>query len=262
MIMILREAAQMHHRQRARRAGTRPTKSRSDEASMLLATTRDEAEIARRERWRRSRSWCPRSRRTRAAARRLRRGVRRQPLRGRAAARRRARARSARRAPAAPRRRCVNAGMTRLGRTARRASRKRRSTGGSTAAAAGCGACRYRRRSSDTCSLRERPVCRRRPASPMRSTSWRSTNECTSSSAPDDPGRVGLPPGEDVGERGANRGRVLGRQRAGVASASAQARLPMTSTSNSRRSKRNEAPKSKTAALGSLSNRPDQSVDI
>ena len=34
---------------------------------------------------------------------------------------------------------------------------------------------RYNRRSSDTCSLRERPVCSRRPASPIRSTSLRST---------------------------------------------------------------------------------------
>ena len=43
---------------------------------------------------------------------------------------------------------------------------------------------RYSRRSSDTCSFRDRPVCSRRPASPSRSTSSRSTKLCTSSSAP------------------------------------------------------------------------------
>ena len=43
---------------------------------------------------------------------------------------------------------------------------------------------RYSRRSTETCSLRDRPVCRRRPASPMRATSWRSTKLCTSSSSP------------------------------------------------------------------------------
>ena len=41
---------------------------------------------------------------------------------------------------------------------------------------------RYSRRSTATCSLRDRPVCSRRPASPMRAMSSRSTNAWTSSS--------------------------------------------------------------------------------
>ena len=45
-----------------------------------------------------------------------------------------------------------------------------------------CAASGSSRKSTDTCSLRDRPVCSRRPASPMRATSSRSTNECTSSS--------------------------------------------------------------------------------
>ena len=41
-------------------------------------------------------------------------------------------------------------------------------------------------------------------------------------------------------------------------SARAHARLPVTSSSNSRRSKRNDAPNSNAAASGAVSNRPDQ----
>src|SRR5262245_29729644 len=117
---------------------------------------------------------------------------------------------------------------------------------------------RYNRRSSDTCSLRERPVWSRRPASPSRSTSSRSTKLWTSSSAP---------------LRSAGSDRPRSRRSASAASicaassrastparlnARAHARLPVTSSSNRRRSKRNDAPKSKATASGAASKRPDQ----
>src|SRR5262245_2359531 len=117
---------------------------------------------------------------------------------------------------------------------------------------------RYNRRSSDTCSLRERPVWSRRPASPSRSTSSRSTKLWTSSSAP-------------LTNAGSDRPRSSRSARAAsICAASsrastparlnarAHARLPVTSSSNKRRSKRNDAPKSKAAASGAASKRPDQ----
>ena len=76
---------------------------------------------------------------------------------------------------------------------------------------------RYSRRSSETCSLRERPVCRRRPASPMRSTSCRSTKLCTSSSGPATQAGLRRPSSRIACERGDDRARVLGRQHAGGA---------------------------------------------
>ncbi len=51
----------------------------------------------------------------------------------------------------------------------------RRWSRGASPASSGMRRRRYNRRSTETCSLRDRPVCRRRPASPIRATSWRST---------------------------------------------------------------------------------------
>ena len=68
-------------------------------------------------------------------------------------------------------------------RPARPDSRARPPASRIAASTAGIRRFRYSRKSSDTCSLRDRPVCSRLPASPMRSTSSRSTNECTSSSS-------------------------------------------------------------------------------
>ena len=108
----------------------------------------------------------------------------------------------------------------------------------------------------------DRPVWRRLPA-PIRSTSLRSTNEWTSSSGvPEVPGFQGFQ-GSGFAERDGSRRassriavnrrvcRASSREIAPAASsASAQARLPVTSSSNSRRSKRNDAPQAKIAASG------------
>ena len=118
---------------------------------------------------------------------------------------------------------------------------------------------RYSRRSSDTCSLRERPVCRRRPASPSRSTSSRSTKLCTSSSGPSTNAGFARPRSRMSVERGGDRRRPPSRVSTPAAgSARAHARLPATSSSKRRRSKPNDEPHSKAAASGAASKRPDQ----
>ena len=155
------------------------------------------------------RSRCRQSRRSRAAARRLRPRDR-QPI------------------VIAPQRRGVTqqkvrdqhrhrAAHVRVGRHQRRRRRARpdrrapRRARGASPAAAESRRRRYRRRSTDTCSLRERPVCSRRPASPMRATSWRSTKLCTSSSSPVDPRRIAPSLLENRGEPVANRVAVVAR---------------------------------------------------
>ncbi len=159
------------------------------------------------------------------------------------------------------RRRCVYAGM--------RASPQRSASETNAAINRRTDACsevdrrrRNSRRSSDTCSLRDRPVCSRRPVSPMRSTNCRSTKECTSSSGPATHAGSACPLAS-ISVSAAVVAAASSADRTPAAfRACAHARLPITSSSNNRRSKRNDAPKSKTAALGSLSKRPDQSVDM
>ena len=149
------------------------------------------------------RSRCRRSRRSRAAAR----SPPRAPLRGardRGAAPPRGSTESA-----TPARASRAAGACTTASAHRRPSppdrRTRRWWRAASACSSGMRRRRYSRRSTETCSLRERPVCRRRPASPMRDTSWRSTNECTSSSSPFDPRRILAAllenRGESVGDR-------------------------------------------------------------
>ena len=157
-------------------------------------------------------SSCRRSHPSRASARRLPRR-RRPAAHGRGAAPPRATGRSARRAPAAR-----GAGAcTRA--SARRPPRSAWSAHAATSVAMPCCSTgmrrrRYSRRSSETCSLRERPVCSRRPASPMRSTSLRSTKLCTSSSGPETDAGSRRPSSRMASQAGDDRARVVGREHA------------------------------------------------
>ena len=216
---------------------------------------RGRSRAARRARPCRWRSWCRRWRRSRAAARRPRRG-RDEPRDDRAEAPRRARGRSARPAPAARAAgACTTASARRPPRSACCASAPT-SARRSRCRTADRGASEYSRRSSDTCSFRDRPVCSRRPASPMRATSSRSTKECTSSSSSRMSRRSeegSIPPalGEDVrSEPPLDRGGVRGGQHAGARERLGPRQAAPTSSSNSRRSKRNDAPKSNTSGVG------------
>ena len=95
----------------------------------------------------------------------------------------------------------------------RRAPRRRAA---SACCSAGMRRRRYSRRSSDTCSLRDRPVCSRRPASPSRSTSSRSTKLCTSSSGPATKAGFATALLEDLGQRGVDRRASSAREHAGL----------------------------------------------
>src|SRR5436190_20343245 len=121
---------------------------------------------------------------------------------------------------------------------------------------------RYRRRSSETCSFRERPVCRRRPASPRRSTSTRSTKLCTSSSGPSTNSGLDRASSSIAASSASIWLASAAESTPAAASARAHAMLPAMSSSNSRRSKRNEAPNSNASASGPMSKRPDHSVVI
>ena len=91
--------------------------------------------------------------------------------------------------------------------------------------------------SSETCSFRERPVWRRRPASPMRSASCRSTKLCTSSSGPatQDGSRR---PCSRISRSALTMALVSSDDRTSAAArAWAHAMLPVTSSSKSARSK-------------------------
>ena len=66
---------------------------------------------------------------------------------------------------------CVYDGISASPALLRLIGQRRDRARGASPAARGMRRRRYRRRSTDTCSLRERPVCSRRPASPMRATS-------------------------------------------------------------------------------------------
>ncbi len=74
---------------------------------------------------------------------------------------------------------------------------------------------RYRRRSSETCSLRDRPVCRRFPVSPSSATSRRSTKLCTSSSSPSTNEGFARPCSRMSDERRLNGRRLVRREHAG-----------------------------------------------
>ena len=256
---VLRQPAQMHHRHRA---GVEERRGEIAIGRRVHAVVDDarEAEVAGERVDVDGVARCRRSRRCRAAARRLRRARR----ASRAKSRRSGAAcdeeemrdqHRLRRAEVRERRHQRVAGRRRL---RRRARRRRRATA---RCSSGMRRRRYSRRSSETCSLRERPVCSRRPASPSRSTSSRSTKLWTSSSSPDDErrdrrGRARASPSAPP-RSGAPRRRPARRR---FASARAHAMLPVTSSSNRRRSKRNEAPNSNAAASGAASKRPDQRV--
>ena len=109
------------------------------------------------------------------------------------------------------------------------------------------------------------PVCSRRPASPTRATSSRSTKACTSSSpcsARDEAGIVLSLPRESARgrHRSPRRRRPTARRRARAPPPTRG--CPRTSSSNSRRSKRNDDPNVKSSASGSPANRPDQRCAI
>ena len=90
------------------------------------------------------------------------------------------------------------------------------------------------------------PVCSRLPASPSRSTSSRSTKLCTSSSAPSTNAGSARPRSRIARSAASiGRGFVVAEARRPSRSALAQARLPVTSSSNRRRSKLNDEPHSK-----------------
>ena len=240
------------------------TKSRSPLTSMLLRAMRAKPSAAASAVHVDRRSWCRRSRRSRAAARRPRRG-RRPAGRRRGAARRSATAGSARRAPAAR-----GAGGCRTA-SARRRARSARSTSACDGAgdrpldrgnpplqiqpqidrdllvarAARCAAGgRHRRRARRARARRTRARLRRRAP------------RLTNAGSADARSRI-------VREPAVDRRRVGGRQHAGARQRLPPTRrLPRTSSSNSRRSKRNDEPNANSSASGSPANRPDQRCAI
>src|SRR5437764_3358549 len=121
---------------------------------------------------------------------------------------------------------------------------------------------RYRRRSSETCSFRDRPVCNRFPRSPTRSTSCRSTNACTSSSGPLTNESSASPLSRMWPSAVFTDSASLALKTPARTRPSTYARLPVTSSSKRRLSKLNDAPNWNAVGSGSPANRPDQRFAI
>ena len=235
---------------------------------MLFATIRREAERCGEPRARRSGSWCRRSRRIRAAARRLRPAPRRSGAWSRRSAAACARKKCAASTGCA-RRRCVYDGISASPASLGLVGEHRATSAAIRRCSSGMRRFRYSRRSTATCSLRDRPVCSRRPASPTRADQLALDERVHVLVLPR---RLGL---EERRDRDAPRRERSPRARRAIAERVRASRhagalaappptpgCPRTSSSNSRRSKRNDAPNSNSAASGSPANRPDQRCAI
>ena len=242
---------------------------RGDEVAVAAdvdAVARDAAEAERRRRGRRTSIGVARSGDRARSERQLvdfARGPRRADRR-RGAARRSATAGSARPAPAARAAgACTTASARR--RRDRRARRAARSSRRWRAGSSGMRRFRYSRRSTATCSLRERPgvqpaagVADARDRARARRTRGRPRRRARRSRTPGrraPAARISRSPRSMAAASAAERTPARARP-------AAHARLPRTSSSNSRRSKRNDDPNAKSSASGSPANRPDQRCAI
>ena len=116
----------------------------------------------------------------------------------------------------------------------------------------------HSRRSVATWSLRERPVCRRLPASPTSAVRRFSMLRCTSSSPTDHGEAAGVDLGADLAHAALDRVEVVAGDHADAASMRACASEPSMSASARRRSKPTEAWKRATRSDIGSAKRPDQ----